>query len=170
MGKRGREEVDGRKQPFGSTSVSMTRGSIWGLGSRGRMVALCPAALGLWTGHPVKWTICFLKDQDKGPWSQPCLGLAHSRASLSSRALDPSAARPSTAPKLPQSVFVNGPSIHLTAQAKCLGITLGSPVSLTPHIQAISEFPSPKYLWVGLLPTSSAPNSGPSPPPVIHAA
>lgn len=140
--------MDGRKQPFGSTPVSMTRDSMRGQESKGRTVALCPAALSLWTGHPVKWTICFLKDQDRRPWPQPSPRLAHSRASMSSRALDPTAARPSTAPKLPLSAtFVNGPSIYLAAQAKGLGIRLGSPPS-SPHSQAISDFPSPKWKYV----------------------
>lgn len=67
---------------------------------------------------------------------------------MSSRALDPTAARPSTAPKLPLSAtFVNGPSIYLAAQAKGLGIRLGSPPS-SPHSQAISDFPSPKWKYV----------------------
>lgn len=132
LGKK-REEIDGRKQPFGSKSVSMTPGSLWGLGSTVWTVAVCPPALGLWTGHPVKWTSCFLPDQGKGPWCQPRLGPGHSRASLSSRALGPSAPGPSMAPKLPQSaILVNGSMVYLAAQAHCRGITLGSSVSLTP--------------------------------------
>lgn len=103
--------------------VSVTPSSRWRLGSRGGMVALRPAILGLWTGHPAKRAICFLPDQVfSRAGSQLCQSLAHSRASLSSRALDPSTAGPSTAPKPPPTIFASSATAHLATQANAIAL------------------------------------------------
>lgn len=122
-----------RKQPFGSHVGLRDPGSRWGLGSGGSTVAVCQATLGLRTGHPIKRLICLLADQGSFRAGPHGLGSArawpaHSRASLSPRAVGASAA----GPELPwPAVSVNGIAIHPNVPAKRLGIT-PSPVSLAP--------------------------------------